>query len=230
MASSPAPQFQAEIGHLRGLILEMGGLAEVAITEAIQALVLHDDDQAQLVVAGVDKLDALEAEVDRLAARIIAARNPVTDELCDVIAALKISGILERIGDYAQNITTRVGHIEDRPKSGPLTLIPTMAEIAKSMVRDVLKAYNARDAALAIEVINRDYKVDNFYDSIFRNLVAHMMESPSTINSAAQLLFVARNLEQIGDNATNIAEIVYFAATGVYYSDHDIPCGLEKVI
>ena len=230
MATSSTPQFQAEIGQLRGLIAEMGGLAEVAITDAIDALVRHDEDLAQVVVAGDAKLDALEAEVDRLAVRIIALRAPMADDLRDVIAALKISGVIERIGDYAKNIAKRVGQIDDRRKFEPLTLIPVMAGIAQSMVRDVLNAYGARDAALAIEVINRDEKVDNFYDSIFRNLVAHMMENPSTISTAAQLLFVARNLERIGDHATNVAEMVYFAATGLYYSERDNPGGLEKVI
>ena len=138
--------------------------------------------------------------------------------------------VIERIGDYAKNIAKRVGQIDDRRKFEPLTLIPVMAGIAQSMVRDVLNAYGARDAALAVEVINRDEKVDNFYDSIFRNLVAHMMENPSTISTAAQLLFVARNLERIGDHATNVAEMVYFAATGLYYSERGNPGGLEKVI
>ncbi|MCX7863675.1 MAG: phosphate transport system regulatory protein PhoU, partial [Novosphingobium sp.] len=104
---------------------------------------------------------------------------------------------------------------------GPLTLIPAMAEIVQGMVHDVLDAYGARDAALAVEVIRRDEKVDNFYDSIFRNLVSHMMESPSTISDAAQLLFVARNLERIGDHSTNAAEMVYFAATGEYCTERD---------
>ena len=108
-------------------------------------------------------------------------------------------------------------------KFEPLTLIPAMAEIAQSMVRDVLNAYGSRDSILAVQVIERDEKVDNFYNSIFRNLVAHMMENPSTISSAAQLLFVARNLERIGDHATNVAEMVYFAATGIYYAERDLP-------
>jgi phosphate transport system protein len=135
--------------------------------------------------------------------------------------------VVERIGDYAKNIAKRVTEMEHSKKLGPLTLVPAMADIAQGMVRDVLNAYGARDADLAVEVIKRDEKLDNFYDSLFRNLVAHMMESPSTISSAAHLLFVARNLERIGDHATNVAEMVYFAATGLYYSERD---GGEKVI
>lgn len=230
MAEHTVKAFDNEIGQLRGLIAEMGGLAEVAIRDAVESLVRHDEKLAQSVVAADARLDALEAEVDRLAVRIIALRAPMADDLRDVIAALKISGVVERIGDYAKNIAKRVGHIERLAKFEPLTLIPAMASIAEGMVRDVLNAYGARDSELAVEVIKRDEKLDNFYDSIFRNLVSHMMENPATISSAAQLLFVTRSLERIGDHATNVAEMVYFAATGLYYSDRDMPGGAEKVI
>jgi phosphate transport system protein len=230
MVDHTVKAFDSEIGQLRGLIAEMGGLAEVAIADAIDALITHDEDKAKAVVSGDAKLDALEAEVDRLAIRVIALRSPMADDLRDVIAALKISGVVERIGDYAKNIAKRVPQLEPMSRFEPLTLIPAMAEIAQSMVRDVLNAYGSRDAALAVEVINRDEKVDNFYNSIFRNLVAHMMENPSTISSAAQLLFVARNLERIGDHATNVAEMVYFAATGLYYAERDQPDGQEEII
>ncbi len=221
MAEHTVKAFDSEIGQLRGLIAEMGGLAEVAIADAIDALINHNEEKAKAVVNGDAKIDALEAEVDRLAIRVIALRSPMADDLRDVIAALKISGVIERVGDYAKNIAKRVPQMERMSKFEPLTLIPAMAEIAQSMVRDILNAYGARDAILAVEVINRDEKVDNFYNSIFRNLVAHMMENPSTISSAAQLLFVARNLERIGDHATNVAEMVYFAATGHYYAELD---------
>jgi len=221
MVEHTVKAFENEISQLRGLIAEMGGLAEVAIRDAIDALVRHDEDLARQVVALDPKIDALEAEVDRLAVRTIALRAPMADDLRDVVAALKISGVVERIGDYAKNIAKRVTRFEKPGKIGPLTLIPTMAEIAQGMVRDVLDAYGARDAQLAVEVIRRDEKVDNFYDSIFRNLVSHMMENPSTISDAAQLLFVARNLERIGDHSTNVAEMVYFAATGEYCTERD---------
>jgi phosphate transport system protein len=211
--------FDNEIGRLRGLISEMGGLAEAAIADAIDALVRHDEELAKKVVAGDAKIDALEAEVDDLAIRIIALRSPMANDLRDVVAALKIGGVVERIGDYAKNIAKRVAQVEGRKQIEPLTLIPAMAEIAQSMVRDVLNAYAARDQYLAINVIERDEKLDNFYNSLFRNLVTHMMENPATISSAAQLLFVARNLERIGDHATNVAEMVHYAATGSYLAE-----------
>ena len=213
--------FDEDITRLRGLIAEMGGLAEVSITEAMEALVKGNHELAQGVIARDKRIDSLEAEVDRLAVRIIALRAPMADDLREVIAALKIAGVVERIGDYAKNIAKSTNKIEGRRKFEPLTLIPAMAELAGEMVHDVLTAYAARDAALAAEIVRRDDKVDNFYESIFRNLVSHMMENPATISSAAQLLFVARNIERIGDHATNIAEMVYYAATGDYLTDRD---------
>ena len=163
----------------------------------------------------------LEAEVDKLAIRVLALRAPMADDLREVIAALKIGGVLERIGDYSKNIAKRTGMIEGRARFEPLTLLPTMGELAGEMVHDVLTAYAARDPDLAREVIATDAKVDGFYNSIFRNLVSYMVENPSTISSAAQLLFVARNIERIGDHATNVAEMVHFAATGTYPPEGD---------
>ncbi|MBK7161344.1 phosphate transport system regulatory protein PhoU [Sphingorhabdus pulchriflava] len=219
--------FDEDISKLRGLIAEMGGLAEVAIADAVDALSRRDEAKAQLVVAADAKLDALEAEVDQLAIRIIALRAPMADDLRDVIAALKISGVVERIGDYAKNIAKRVKELNSKGSIEPLTLIPAMADIAQGMVRDVLNAYAARDSQLAMEVIARDEKLDNFYNSLFRNLVSHMMENPATISTAAHLLFVARNLERIGDHATNVAEMVYYAATGSYFTDRTVQVRIE---
>ncbi len=213
--------FDEDITRLRGLIAEMGGLAEVAVQEAIDAMVRGDKELGDAVVARDKKLDALETEVDKLAVRIIALRAPLADDLREVIAALKIAGVVERIGDYAKNIAKRVDKIKERGKFEPLTLLPTMAELAAEMVHDVLTAYAARDPELALEVIAADNKVDAFYDSIFRNLVSHMVENPKTISTAAQLLFVAKNIERIGDHATNVAEMVHFAATGDYPPDDD---------
>ena len=221
MAEHTVKAFDEDITRLRGLIAEMGGLAEVSLSEAMEALVKGNQELVQGVVARDKRIDALEAEVDKLAVRVIALRAPMADDLREVIAALKIAGVVERIGDYAKNIAKASAKIETRKKFEPLTLLPAMAEIAGGMVHDVLTAYAARDAVLAAEVVERDDKVDAFYDSIFRNLVSHMMENPASISSAAQLLFVARNIERIGDHATNVAEMVYYAATGAYLTDRE---------
>ncbi|WP_197489814.1 phosphate signaling complex protein PhoU [Erythrobacter neustonensis] len=221
MAEHTVKAFDEDITRLRGLIAEMGGLAEVAIAESLDALVRGDEALAEQVVARDKRMDALEMEVDKLAVRIIALRAPMADDLREVIAALKIGGVLERIGDYSKNIAKRTGMIEGRGRFEPLTLLPVMGELAGEMVHDVLTAYAARDPDLAREVIATDVKVDGFYNSIFRNLVSYMVENPSTISSAAQLLFVARNIERIGDHATNVAEMVHFAATGTYPPEGD---------
>jgi len=216
MGEHTVKAFDEDITRLRGLIAEMGGLAEVAIAEALDAMVRGDVELGDRVVARDKKIDALETEVDKLSVRIIALRAPMADDLREVIAALKIAGVVERIGDYSKNIAKRVGMIEGRDRFEPLTLLPAMGDLTSEMVHDVLTAYAARDPDLAREVIATDAKVDAFYNSIFRNLVSHMVENPATISSAAQLLFVARNLERIGDHATNVAEMVHFAATGNY--------------
>ena len=213
--------FDNDIASLRGLVAEMGGLAELSLTESMEALVRGNTEMARAVIARDKRIDALEAEVDQLAIRIIALRAPVADDLREVVAALKIAGVIERIGDYAKNIAKSTDKIEHRQRFEPLALIPAMAELAGSMVHDVLTAYAARDPILARAVVERDARVDAFYNSLFRSLVSHMMESPATIGSAAQLLFVARNIERIGDHATNVAEMVYFAATGDYLTDRD---------
>ena len=219
MTEHTVKAFDEDITRLRGLIAEMGGLAELAIQQALEALVNGDEALAEEVVKRDKKIDALESEVDKLAVRVIALRAPMADDLREVIAALKIAGVVERIGDYSKNIASRIGKIEGRARFEPLTLLPAMGELAAEMVHDVLTAYAARDPVLAKEIIARDEKVDAFYDSIFRNLVSHMVENPATISSAAQLLFIARNLERIGDHATNVAEMVYYAATGLYPPD-----------
>jgi len=210
--------FDQDLDQLRATICEMGGLAEAAIRESMQALIRRDAAAAAGVVERDKKIDALEAEVERQAVQIIALRAPMADDLRDVVAALKIAGVVERIGDYAKNIAKRVSSVEDS-KIRPLSLLPEMARIAGEMVQQVLDAFAARDAEKAAAVCERDQAVDDFYNSIFRALLTHMMENPHNITPATHLLFVAKNLERIGDHATNVAEMVYFAATGEHLAD-----------
>ncbi len=213
--------FDEDITKLRGLIAEMGGLAEVSLREAMEALVKGNLELAKDVIQRDKRIDALEAEIDRLAVRTIALRAPMADDLRELVAALKIAGVIERIGDYSKNIAKSADKIDGRKRFEPLTLIPAMADVAASMVHDVLTAYAARDPVMAQAVVERDEKVDAFYESLFRNLVSYMIENPSTISSCAQLLFVARNIERIGDHATNVAEMVYYAATGTHLTDRE---------
>ncbi|VXC90016.1 phosphate signaling complex protein PhoU [Sphingomonas sp. AX6] len=213
--------FDEDIGHLRGLLAQMGGLAEQAIDNAMDALKRHDLDAAAAVVAGDKRIDVLEAEVERLAVRLIALRAPMADDLREVVAALKIASVLERIGDYAKNIAKRVKAIDGRNVIEPLSLLPAMATMANDMVRDVLNAFAARDADAARRVCEQDRAVDDFYNSIFRTLVTFMMENPASISQAAHMLFIAKNLERVGDHATNVAEMVYYTATGEHLGDRD---------
>ncbi|HEX8263555.1 MAG TPA: phosphate signaling complex protein PhoU [Allosphingosinicella sp.] len=213
--------FDDDLNQLRGSIAEMGGLAEAAIAAAMQALAARDSDAARRVVEEDRRIDALEAEIERLAVQIIALRAPMADDLREVVAGLKIVGLVERIGDYAKNIAKRVPAIEDSPNLRPLSLLPEMGRIVAEMVRSALDAFVARDPVKAAQVCERDKAVDDFYNSIFRTLLTFMMESPNHITASTHLLFVAKNLERIGDHATNIAEMVYFAATGDHLGERE---------
>jgi phosphate transport system protein len=139
----------------------------------------------------------------------------MANDLRDVIAALKIVSVVERIGDYAKNIAKRVPLVATNSRTvEPISLLPSMGQVAGEMVHDVLNAYAARDADLALAVVERDTVVYDFYNSVFRTLVTYMVENPKTISECAHLLFIAKNIERIGDHATNVAEMVYYAATG----------------
>jgi phosphate transport system protein len=206
--------FDQDMAELRGLIIDMGSFAEAAIEEAMRCLVERDVDSAHELVEADVQLDELETEAERRVLELIALRAPMADDLRDAIAALKIAGVVERIGDYAKNIARRVRRLPAKGDIEPLSLLPEMAKIASGMVHDVLAAFVERDADKAIAVCRRDDALDDFYESIFRTLLTYMMEDPQNISPSTTLLFVAKNLERIGDHATNIAEMVYFAATG----------------
>jgi phosphate transport system protein len=219
--------FDEDLDRLRALISQMGGLAEHAIRESMRCLVQRDLDGAERVVADDKKLDALEIETEKRAIRLIALRAPMAGDLRDVVAAMKISSVVERIGDYAKNISKRVPLIENAGAIEPISLMPEMARIATEMVHDVLNAFVARDAEAAVRVVERDRAVDDFYNSIFRTLLTWMMENPNNIGQCTHLLFIAKNIERVGDHATNIAEMVYYAATGKHLADR--PRGADSV-
>ncbi|MEP9357684.1 phosphate signaling complex protein PhoU [Sphingomonas sp. KR3-1] len=215
--------FDQDIGQLRALISQMGGLAEQAIEDAMLALSRGDATLANEVRLKDKQIDAIEAELEKLVVRVIALRAPMADDLREVIAALKIAAVVERIGDYAKNIAKRVPliHAEGEDRIEVVSILPAMGQLAADMVHDVLDAYSARDAQAAVRICARDNALDDFYDSIFRTLVTYMVENSKTISQVAHLLFVAKNLERIGDHATNVAEMVYFAATGDYMAERE---------
>ncbi|MFN2259292.1 MAG: phosphate signaling complex protein PhoU [Parasphingopyxis sp.] len=211
--------FDDDIGELRALVSEMGGIAETAIGDAMHALMKRDLETAKRVVEEDPKLNELDARCERLAVRLIALRAPMADDLREAVAAMKIANVLERIGDYAKNIAKRVPDFEQRGDIEPLSILPAMAQVVSEMVHDVLDAFAARDADKALAVIERNDAVDDFYNSLFRTLMTYMVENRHNIALSTHLLFIAKNLERVGDHAANIGEMVYFAATGEHLAD-----------
>ncbi len=206
--------FDDDLGQLRGLVSEMGGRAEAAISEAMDALARRDLEGAARVVESDKRIDEIEAEIERLVVRLIALRAPMADDLREVLAAMKIASVVERIGDYAKNIAKRVPLISDTTAIPPTSILPAMGRAVSDMVRNALDAFAGRDADIAVAVCEADREVDNFYNSLFRTLLTYMMENPHNITASTHLLFIAKNLERIGDHATNAAEMVYFAVKG----------------
>jgi phosphate transport system protein len=207
--------FDKDLADLRALITDMGSFAEAAIEESMRCLLERDKAAAEQLVEADLQLDELETEAERRVVELIALRAPMADDLREAIAALKIAGVVERIGDYAKNIARRVRRLPKKSREiEPLSLLPEMANIASGMVHDVLIAFVDRDPDKAQAVCKRDDALDDFYESIFRTLLTYMMENPQNIGPSTTLLFVAKNLERIGDHATNIAEMVFYAATG----------------
>ena len=219
MTAHTVKSFDDDIAQLRSIITRMGGRCEVQIGAAVEALVSRNVEAARQVVADDKRIDALEAEAEALAVRIIALRAPLAGDLREIVAALKIAGVLERIGDYAKNIAKRASVLAQAPPIEPVVIVPEMARAVNGMIRDVLDAFVDRDAMLAQAVCERDSQVDDFYNSLFRSLLTFMMENPHYITPSTHLLFVAKNLERIGDHATSVGEMVYFAVTGEHIID-----------
>lgn len=230
MTEHTVKAFDDDINSLRALIAEMGGLTEDAIDNAMKALSNRDVALAKSVVAGDARIDELDARIERLVVQTIALRAPMADDLREIIAVLKISGIVERMADYAKNIAKRVETVTaSTTRMEPLSLLPSMAQIAREMVKSALDAFAARDDQLALAVIDRDRAVDDFYNSIFRTMVTFMMENQKSISESAHVLFIAKNLERIGDHATNIAEMVHYVATGAKPPEREKGTAIDPV-
>lgn len=215
MSQHTVSSFDEELKEVAGRVSEMGGLAEMMLNDSVQALVRMDKELARRVIAQDKRVDALQFEIEEQAILIIARRQPVASDLRDVISAMRISNDLERVGDLAKNVAKRVIAIEGTFDSKKFALgVEHMTELAQSQLKDVLDAYAGRDGVAAASVRDRDDEVDALYTSIFRELLTYMMEDPRNISACTHLLFCAKNIERIGDHATNIAENVYFMVTG----------------
>lgn len=206
--------YDKDLTDLRALVSQMAGYAEAQLEGAVQALVSRDIETARIIADTDNKLDELEQRVERLAVETIARRSPVANDLREIIAALKIAGALERIGDYAKNIAKRTIVLTQSSSVPALGILPQMAAEAGRMIGDVIDAFLEEESEVALEVWRRDQRVDALYNGLFRELLTHMMEDPKLITSCTHLLFCAKNVERVGDQATNIAELVYFAIEG----------------
>jgi len=193
----------------------MGGLAEKQIGESVDALNSHDLALAQRVIALDDKIDMLQREIEEKAILTIARRQPMAVDLRDIVGALRVANDLERIGDLAKNIAKRVGALDDDIElTKVLRGVEHMADLVLSQIKDVLDAYTRRDVEKALAVWRGDEEVDAVNNSLFRELLTYMMEDPRNISLCIHLLFCAKNIERMGDHATNIAETVYYIVEG----------------
>ena len=217
-------QFEEELEHLKQTILVMAGLVERTLEDVAKALVEQDVERAQEIIRRDDEVDRLEIEIDRLATEFIARHQPTATDLRFVIVAIKLGPELERIADDAVNVAQRVLHLAKEPLLKPLIDLPRMLALAQAMVTDAITAYVNRDPIAAREIIRRDDEVDSLYWQIFRELLTFMMEDPSSISRAIDLILVARFIERMADQATNIAEeVVYLVEAVPIKHQHDEP-------
>ena len=217
--------YQEELALLDRRVAQMGGLAENALGQAFDALEKRDPRLAEAVIASDKAIDRLEREVDDQVVTMIALRQPLADDLRQVIAALRITSDLERIGDLAKNIAKRALAISQEPYPKPLMSgLRNMVERAMRQLKDVLDAYAERNSELALAVWRADEQIDAMYNSVFRELLTYMMEDPRNIGLCTHLLFGAKNIERIGDHTTNIADIVHYLVHGEPITD-DRPKG-----
>jgi phosphate transport system protein len=206
--------FDEDLADLAGEIIQMGAYAEQQIAEAIKALVERDEDLALQVIERDQIVDRFEEAIDQHAIKMLATRQPMAVDLRVISMSLKISNDLERIADYAKGIAKRARRLNNNPQLKPFVTIPRMAELAQAMLKDVLDAFITRDPDKAMAVWHRDQAVDDLYDSLFRELVTFILEDPRTTSTAIDLLFIAKNLERIGDHTTNIAEKIHYMVHG----------------
>jgi phosphate transport system protein len=215
-----ATHFQQELSKLKESLLQMAGLAERAISNAVEALVKRDTALAEKTIAEDDKINQKEILIDDMCLRLLALHQPMAADLRFITSAMRINTELERIGDQAVNIAERVISLNQEPQLKPYIDIPRMAEISQSMVKDVLDAFVNGDAQLARSVCERDDQVDALNDQVFRELLTYMIADSKTITRAVHLIIVSRCLERIADHATNIAEGVIFMVKALVIKHH----------
>ena len=206
--------YSQELQRLRDLMTEMGGLVESQVAMATKAILTHDNDLATRAVEQDPAVDRLEREAEQFVIRMLALRQPMASDLRQIVAAMKITAALERIGDYAKNVAKRSIVLGQVSVPFSLSGLAAMSRLVQENLRLVIDAVGESDAQKAVQVWQSDEAIDDLYNSIFRELVTYMMEDARSISPCTHLLFIAKNLERIGDHATNIAEHVHYAVTG----------------
>jgi phosphate transport system protein len=211
--------FDADLKKLRDLLTEMGGIVESQVAMAAEAIANRDAAAATRAVEADPQVDALEREIEQFVIRMLALRQPMAGDLRMIVAGLKITGDLERIGDYAANVAKRSIVLAQYTLPYSLAGLAHMAHMVQEQLKLIIDAIGSNDTAKAIEVWRSDRVVDDLYTALFRELITYMMEDPRNITPCTHLLFIAKNLERIGDHATNVAETVYYAVEGEVLSE-----------
>ncbi|MGF1625084.1 MAG: phosphate signaling complex protein PhoU [Alphaproteobacteria bacterium] len=211
--------FDEELKALNHMVARMGGRAENQLNSAIAALVQRNAELASQVVESDHEIDLAEQQIAEHAVRTLALRQPMATDLRDIIGALKISTDLERIGDYAANVAKRAIALSQMPAIRQSGAIQRMGRLVQQLMKNVLDAFIERDIAVARQVWSGDAEVDEMYNSLFRELLTYMMEDPRNISACTHMLFIAKNIERIGDHTTNVAETIHFMVSGSYLID-----------
>ena len=221
--------FDEQIQEIRQKLVRMGGLAETMVASALRMLIERDDRYYREVTEREEQVNSLQIEIDDMAVRVTALQQPVGSDVRFLFMAARITSELERIGDQAINICQNAQHLLKAPPLKPFVDIPIMAEIAQRMVRDSLDALIRKDVSIAERVLTEEDKVDAFRDQVFRELLTYMMADPATIPRALSLILISRNLERVGDHATNIAEeVIYWIQGRDIRHHHEDLAGLES--
>ena len=213
--------YDMELRELDQMIIEMGKITASQIEDAIQSVMTRDNQLAQNVISMDQKIDDLEHNIDNLAVRILALRHPVAMDLRRVVAALKISNQIERIADYASNMAKRALELNQIPEVSPVYVLPRMIKIPLEMIEGVVRAYTDMDIDEAHRIWHLDAEVDQIYLSYLRELLTYMMEDPRNIGPCIHLLFIAKNIERIGDQCTNVAESIHFMIKGTPFDESE---------
>jgi phosphate transport system protein len=221
------PHFREELDALQGRLLEMGGLAEERVRAAVQGLVSRDTALFEKVLHGDEPINQLHIEVDNRCFRLLALHQPMATDLRAIVAAVKINTDLERVGDLAVNIAEAGTRYISHAPVKKLIDIPTMGDIAQTMLRDALDAFVKRDTILAHQVLNEDDRLDSLKTQVFRDLLTYMLKDQGTVEPSLDLILVSRHLERIGDHATNIAEDVIFMVSALDVRHHP-PAPVEE--